>query len=308
MRNLSKVKKKNFVICAVMGGIGDQIFQFSFANFLAKKLNCNIILDISYYKNKKNYNNFSFRLKYLAKVKKIKLGENISKINFLYLSYLRFIKIINLNKLIPVIYKLFFKINILNFFYDYFKDKNQKLIFEKNSYYFGYWHNFKFVKKLKREINIHLLNPELTKKKIKKYKNKINNKIIAIHIRGGDFVKYWDRNILNYKYYDDAINFYLKKIKSPKFHIFTDDRNTTKKIISKLTYKKNIKIISNKKLNDIEEFALFSEYKYAIIGNSTFSLMSSFLSYKRILSVGPLNWFKNEKLPKEKIFPKLKLI
>ena len=38
-------KKYNYV--CMMGGIGDQIFQFSFANFLKRKLDCDIYLDIS---------------------------------------------------------------------------------------------------------------------------------------------------------------------------------------------------------------------------------------------------------------------
>ena len=51
----------------MMGGIGDQIFQFAFANFL-KKMEDEVCLDISYYNNISNYNKFKFRIKiYLKK-------------------------------------------------------------------------------------------------------------------------------------------------------------------------------------------------------------------------------------------------
>ena len=55
------------VCVSMMGGIGDQIFQFGFANFLKNKFNCETYLDISYYETKLNYNKFLFRLDHLSK-------------------------------------------------------------------------------------------------------------------------------------------------------------------------------------------------------------------------------------------------
>ena len=49
-----------------MGGIGDQIFQYCFANYLKNRFKCEGFLDVSYYKNKLNYNNFIFRLSNIA--------------------------------------------------------------------------------------------------------------------------------------------------------------------------------------------------------------------------------------------------
>ena len=68
-------KKKIYV--AIMGGIGDQIFQFGFATYLKKKLNCNVYLDVSYYESKLNYNNFKFRLANLSKKNNLLLINNI---------------------------------------------------------------------------------------------------------------------------------------------------------------------------------------------------------------------------------------
>ena len=63
-----------------------------------------------------------------------------------------------------------------------------------------------------------------------------------------------------------------------------------------------VRFIKDQKLTDIEEFCLFSKYKFSIIANSTFSLLSSFLSYNRSINVAPKIWLKGRPLDKKKIF------
>lgn len=291
-----------------MGGIGDQIFQLSFANYLKKRINCEAYLDISYYDTKLNYNKFKFRLKNLAIKNNFKLTDNISKINYKYLSYLRIFNILKLDIIIPSIYQLFFKIKIKNFIYEYWKEKRSFKV-DKNSYYFGYWHDLKYIKPLIKNIHKHLINPNNNKIKIKKFiKNKINNKTVCVHIRGGDFEKLSSHNLLDQRYYDAAINFYKKKINNPNFHIFTNDIRFSKKILSKYNKDNKFKYIKGLDFSDIEEFCLFTKYKYSIIANSTFSLISTYLSSTRNISLAPKIWLKGKKLEKRKRFSKLKFI
>ena len=42
--------------------------------------------------------------------------------------------------------------------------------------------------------------------------------------------------------------------------------------------------------SDDQEFSLFTCYNYAVIANSTFSYMSSYLSKSRIISIAPKIW------------------
>ena len=290
-----------------MGGIGDQIFQYSYANYLRNKFRCNAYLDTSYYNNEFNYNKFKFRLSNLAKKNNFKIVGNITYINFKFISYLRLIELFKINKIFSYIYRLFFKTPIQNFIYEFWQTK-KKVINLKNSYYFGYWHNFLYVKDIKKNINDNLLRPYLEKIKLKKFIKKINNKTVAIHIRGGDFKTLSSHNVLNSKYYENAFNFYKKLLKNPSFHIFTNDIRLSKKIIFQISKNKDILFLRDYNFSDIEEFSLFSKYNYAIIANSTFSLMSSYLSFDRKISVAPSIWLKEKKLDKKKIFSKLKFI
>jgi len=299
---------KKRIYLSIMGGIGDQIFQLSFANYLKKRINCEAYLDISYYDTKLNYNKFKFRLKNLAIKNNFKLTDNISKINYKYLSYLRIFNILKLDIIIPSIYQLFFKIKIKNFIYEYWKEKRSFKV-DKNSYYFGYWHDLKYIKPLIKNIHKHLINPNNNKIKIKKFiKNKINNKTVCVHIRGGDFEKLSSHNLLDQRYYDAAINFYKKKLNNPNFHIFTNDIRFSKKILSKYNKDNKFKYIKGLDFSDIEEFCLFTKYKYSIIANSTFSLISTYLSSTRNISLAPKIWLKGKKLEKRKRFSKLKFI
>jgi len=210
--------------------------------------------------------------------------------------------------LVLMFMSMYDKIKIKNFIYEYWKEKRSFKV-DKNSYYFGYWHDLKYIKPLIKNINKHLINPNNNKIKIKKFiKNKINNKTVCVHIRGGDFEKLSSHNLLDQRYYDTAINFYQKKLNNPNFHIFTNDIRFSKKILSKYDKDYKFKYIKGLDLSDIEEFCLFTKYKYSIIANSTFSLISTYLSSTRNMSLAPKIWVKGKKLENRKRFSKLKFI
>jgi hypothetical protein len=299
--------KKNHVVISVMGGIGDQIFQYGFGMFLRRKFNCELIFDNSYYRSSSNYNKFKFILADIIKKKKIKYSNKISIFNYRTISYLRFLNQLKLNKLFPNIFNYFFKIKIKNFIYEYFNLK-KKIKFEKNSYYFGYWHNLDFLKKNKHDLIQNLINKNCNNSKIKKFiKLQLNNRTVAIHIRGGDFTKSKSR-LLNSNYYLKSVNFYVKKLKNPNFHIFTNDVQLAEKLLPNSIKNYKYLFINKYKFSDIFEFSLFSKYKYAIMANSTFSLMSSYLSLNRKLNIVPRIWFKGKKLEPKKKFTNMKFI
>ncbi len=299
-------KKYNYV--CIMGGIGDQIFQFSFANYLKKKLNCEIYLDTCYYNSSSNYNHFKFILKKAALKKKFFLINKSSFLGYKFLSYLRIFEIYKIDKLFEGIYNLFFKTKIKKFIYEFWKEKKDIKIVNY-SFYFGYWHKIKYVKEMKNHLNKYFIKDILKKKKIKSFiKKNINSKTVAIHIRGGDFAYLKSHNVLSQSYYDNAIKLITKKIRKPKFHVFTNDINFAKNLLKK--YSSEYEVLYVKKLNfkDEEEFSLLSTYKLAIIANSTFSYMSSYLSNSRKMSIAPKEWLLGKKLNKNKRFKKLYFI
>ena len=299
-------KKYNYV--CMMGGIGDQIFQFSFANFLKRKLDCDIYLDISYYQSSYNYNKFNFFLKKVAKKKNFFLVRKTFFFDYRFMSYLRIFKILKIDKIWPQIYNLFFNVYIRKFIYQFWKEK-KKFKVSYNSFYFGYWHKIKYVKEVKNDLNKYFIKEIIKKKKINNFiQNRIDSKTIAVHVRGGDFAHLKSHNLLDEKYYDKAIYYFNKKFIKPKFHVFTNDVEFAKKILKKHSSKNKILYVKKYNFSDDQEFSLFTCYNYAIIANSTFSYMSSYLSKSRIISIAPKIWLLGKKLDKEKKFNKLYFI
>jgi hypothetical protein len=296
--------KKKYIAISFFGGIGDQIFQYSFANYLKKKFKCDVYLDLSYYKSNLNYNKFKFRLYDISKNNFLIKGDFL-KIKFEYLSYLRFINLFKINIYFKNIISFFFSKKINNFIYEYIRER-RKIDIKTYSFYYGYWHNFKYVKLVKNQIYDQIFKKIFEKKKINSFINKINlKKMVCVHIRGGDFKWVKSHNTLDSVYYKNSINFFKKKIKDPVFHIYTNDVGFAKNLIRK-ELKSNKIIFTNKyNFSDIEEFSLFSFYKYSIIANSTFSLTSSYISKNNKITIAPKVWMSGRKLSKKKIFKRM---
>ena len=133
--------------------------------------------------------------------------------------------------------------------------------------------------------------------------------LIFIRETKRDFKNVKSHSLLGISYYENAIKTIKTKTDNPIFHIYTNDMKFAKKIFKNLKLNNKIFFVNSENFNDIEEFCLYSQYKFSIIANSTFSLMSSFLSNKRIISIGPKNnWEHNSELKKEKRFKKLILV
>jgi len=284
-------KNLNKIYVALMGGIGDQLNQYIFGKYISKKFNLRLVLDKSYY-NKKPA--FPFRLDKFY-INNVEFKENIFKIDFKFISYLRFIC------KLKIFIKIISKFNINNFIYEFWKKPNYINLKkpENKTYFFGYWHNKKYyISDIIKSLKI-----KNTSKKLKKFINKIKKNDVAIHIRGGDFLNNIHAVILNERYYKNAINYCYKKLIKPKFYVFTNDIGHSRKILNNLNTHKFI-FIKMYKFKDFEEFEILRNFQNFIISNSTFGWTASLLSIKKSIICAPYNWYKNLKIDKKRIINK----
>jgi hypothetical protein len=276
----------NFIVVSLMGGLGDQINQYIFGRVLSEKLSCKLIFDTSYYKKRTQYKIqiTKFKIDNL-----IKFETNLFKLPYRFIQYNRFWPSSFFNIFIG---SFFFKKKIEGFIYDYWhypfsKNDNQ---FKKNCYYFGYWHSLPFLKKkitkIKKEF---VLKKE--SKNFKKIKSKITKSCVAIHIRGGDFLKNSHAAILDSNYYSKGINYFIKKIKKPVFYVFTNDKIYCETLLKNIKININIKYISELILKDFEEFEIMRCFKNLIIANSTFSWTASYINHNHnVKIISPKIW------------------
>lgn len=284
------------IISHLIGGLGNQMFQYASGKALAMEKNTNLKLDISDFKNYKLHNGFelnsvfesNFEIASVQDVNKL-LGlqsqslykKIIARPHFKFLRKSNFIVEPNLNYFEGIKYA------------------------KRNSYLQGYWQSEKYFKKYSNEIksdfkftsNLNSQNIEL----IKKFST-VNS--VSIHIRRGDYLSnkraYAFHGVCSLKYYTDAINYISNQISSPIFYIFSDDINWA---IQNLKIKFPSFYISHNHGHDsFNDMRLISHCKHHIIANSSFSWWGAWLGNNQSkIVIAPKLWFNRSIQPNDLI-------
>lgn len=274
----------------LIGGLGNQLFQYSFAYYLYKKKK-KIKLDATIYQHYRLHN-------LLLKKFKIELNfahpKEIKKYYFLGNQKLSFKLMMFSRKIYNFLTKYFNKSKI------YIENSNSK-ISGNNYLYDGYWQNFKFLDENKSEL-LKQIKPKKTRYLHKKLLKKISlqKNSVAIHVR-----IYRDKKRelkfhgnISKDYITKAMKIIEKKIAKPSYFIFSNSNNWFEENIN--LQKRNITFVSGYK--DYEDLISISKCKHQIISNSTFGWWGSWLNtYKKKIILVPNKWFKSKKRPRNLI-------
>ncbi len=251
---------KKIAIVVIKGGLGNQLFQLVFCNYLKSK-NFKVILDTSAYglsaKKLKTLNMTKRSLVFPIEIFGFKNANNV---------YVRFLKIVK------KVYSIFlFNPDVKTHFRGHeFKYEETGLL----NIFDGYWKNTNYL-----DENIDFLVNSLNS--VEELKNFINKTptpgSTLLHIRRGDFVDNgWD---LPEQFFLNAIEYIQENKGISFFDIFTDDYQWV--VDSSLSKHKKInKIISptsDSRKEIIETFSKMFNYENYIIGNSTFSYFPAYL-------------------------------
>lgn len=286
------------VIIKLSGGLGNQLFQYNFGEFLSNYFEIQVKYHLKLNSKSKNFTNREFGLKNIIQENEL-IDDLIASKYYIFNS--------------EVLNRIEKKITY------HFPFINKKIIIEKydfkfplyktplNSYYEGYWQSYNLVKYVNNNTNIYKqfdvkldLSNQLHFNKIKK------NKSVSIHVRRGDYLTKKNRSIYNtcnLKYYQDAINILNKRYEDLHYFIFTDDIKWVMK-----NFKSDFTIIGNNDKEPIIDLYLMSKCDHNIIANSTFSWWGAFLNKnlnKTVIS--PTKWYLDEKINKittDKLLPK----
>ncbi len=210
------MKKKNFLIIRVFGGLGNQLWQYAVGKSLSLKYKKKLILDISFFDNPfidlPNGFKAKFELNKFQISKEVLLEKNFYNHSYRLFKY--FIR--------------FFPNNIKNFFFikknyvinNFIFEKKlfKKIPFEKvlnkkeTSYLIGYWQSKDYLKE-SYEIIKQELQPVYINNNLRKFLKQIKYNYVAIHIRGGDMEIEKHYSAPDDKYYLKIFNMLKKKIK-----------------------------------------------------------------------------------------------
>ena len=242
-------------IIKLSGGLGNQMFQYEYGQYLKKKYNDQVVYDTSFY-NLKDQGPTDRRNLELHKFNiEISLVDE-NDFPFLKLKAKDLFKY-SIDSIILRKYKFY------NIFYEskYSNISEFLSIFFKNSLHIGYWQNLNYLSNLNYSLDINQL----------KVNDAIRDKIIScnsvsIGVRRGDFVKLGDI-VCDKKYYQKAINIINKLPSEHTYFIFSDDIEWCKK---NMNITNNHFFVKANQDTPFENMELMSLCKHNIISNSTY--------------------------------------
>jgi glycosyl transferase family 11 len=287
------------IVVKLMGGLGNQMFQYAFGRHLSVKHKTELKLDTSYLSDRSPKRNFSYRelelnafniKASLASEQDIKMFEKGMKRKILHHITLYFpFPSINLYLREPHFH--FFK---------------RGLSAPVNTYIDGYWQSEKYFRDSGEYVKEDFTPVKPLSDKSNRLKKEIqSNQSVSIHVRRSDYLK--PQNIYKYhicseNYYYDAMEIISRKISNPKFYIFSDEPGWFKEHIKT---KFSVEYIEhNTGDSDYEDLCLMTYCKHNIIANSSFSWWGAWLS-KNVNSivVAPKNWFTDKQKKTKDLLP-----
>ena len=268
------------IIIKAQGGIGNQMFQYALYRKF-QRMGYEVSIDDSYYSIKSMHEGFVLNTVF----------KNLD---------------ININRKLPVFYKIFMRYGFIKKFYkkinrkivnDFDLEKNMLEIFSNpdNKYFDGYWHNLIYYNDIfeiiKSDFQFDYSDPIIPNEILLNIKH---TQSVGIHIRRGDYI--------NNALYKDicTIDYYLKAIKyvssihtNSRFYFFSDDIEWCEHNFKNIN---NSTFIKSKKNKSYVDMILMSNCKSMIISNSTFSWWGAFLNLNNdAIIISPVK-FNNKEL------------
>lgn len=253
------------IVVKLVGGLGNQMFQYAVGRSLSLMHDVPLKLDISTFED---YNDRAYSLKDLnvnGEIATAPESARFTKTGFLKGSF---------EKLKPyyrrsiIVERCFdFDANILNAPGDVYLD--------------GYWQSENYFKDISE-----LIRKEFKFKKEASGRNKdliaemADIESVSLHVRRGDYVSnnkvHEIHGTCSMEYYNNCMNLIKSRIHNPKFFIFSDDMSWVRqnmKIDSSFCF-----IDHNGQDKDYEDLHLMSSCKHNIIANSSFSWWGAWLN------------------------------
>ena len=278
----------------IIGGLGNQLFQYAAARRLAHVHKTTLRLDATAFAS---YALHEYVLNYLRINAEIISGKELRKVR----GYCAF----------PLVSFIFRKMNL---FRCGALVRERSLRFDPsilelsdNVYLDGYWQSEKYFSDIRdillREIS---LKEKLTGINAELERKIIGSNSVSIHIRRGDYVTDSAANkihgVISLEYYTQAIKIFTDKFKDLHFFIFSDDPEWVKgnlNISNPHTF-----IDGNSVEKNYADLHLMSSCKHNIIANSSFSWWGAWLNKNQNkIVIAPKNWFADSSRRSDDIIP-----
>lgn len=286
------------IITSLKGGLGNQMFQYSFGRVLSEFYKTKLLVDVSAFKNQEKLPGFTPR-NYELDIFKVqsKITDDSLIKNFKRNTTYKRIK----SKLGFSTGKI---LSQRNFGFDEIFLRSKPPL-----YISGYFQSEKYFLNKNHLIREIFKFPSLSESWFTNYVEIINSspRSVSIHFRRGDYIsdpitsKFHITCSLSY--YEESIKYFLDKLKDPLFFIFSDDIEWVEKNIANWPIRKVI-IKTPENTPSWVEMCLMSLCKNNIIANSSYSWWGAWLnSNSDKIVIAPEKWFSDETINTKDIVP-----
>jgi len=281
------------ILTRLIGGLGNQMFQYAAGKRLSELHNVELKLDISPLLKgyTRDYSLDVFNLR--AEVAK---GKEIDKFR----------------RPLSLLHRFLFKSGMKGPYYIYeephFHFDEKFLSLPDNTYIEGYWQSWKYFDDisdlLRRDFSFKSFDTSGIDMVLQQIQD---SESVAIHIRLGDYLRNPETNsfhgVCSPKYYDASIKYIVNRVGSPHFFVFSDDISLAKERYPfsnlPVTYVEG----HPGKKSHLDMF-LMSRCRHFIIANSTFSWWGAWLSTNpEKIVIAPEKWFNDPQIDTSDLIP-----
>ncbi len=285
------------IVVKLIGGLGNQMFQYAAGRYLAYMHKTDLYLDTSFLEKKSEgaYTQRKYELsKFLIEAKfagpderKIfKAGNQIRR---------------TLQRKLPLVFNNLYVAESGTSYH------NEFLSYPRNTYLDGFWQSERYFKPIEELLRNEFSVQTKLNEKNQHFLDKIKQtNSVAIHVRRGDYVHHPNANvhhgICSLLYYEQAIAHLKKTENDMSLFVFSDDLEWCK---NNFKFDLPINFVdSNDASNAHFDMHLMKHCKNAIIANSSFSWWAAWLNAnpKKII-VAPIKWFNDASIDTSDLIP-----
>jgi hypothetical protein len=298
--------RKKHVFVLLQGGLGNQLFQYSFAKSLSVNPYFEVTLDLSalqedVHLDKTSVRQFSLdRQLFPVSEKNVLSSEELRNLriwnslrtkpwNFLRKGYIKVLrtKLIQMAQGTTVISER-----------EWNRGHVARSVY-RNIVLDGFWQKLAFPLSIESSIRTELRERTRCCKSVSSIETRVSSQAaLAVHIRRGDYVSNPDalnfHGLLSADYFNDAIREVTSTHPVEVIYVFSDDTAWCKE---NLTFDSRLVFVADtfRNICDLDELAIMSACRFFVISNSTFSWWGAWLSNVNGKNViAPAKWFADE--------------
>lgn len=285
------------VISKVIGGLGNQMFQYAIGRAVSLQLQTELRLDISEFSEYSLHHGYELVRAFDLQIPLANRQEVRKLLGWQAYPFVQRI----ITRFFP-----YYQIgNMVNEPYFHYWDKIKDLV--GDCYLVGYWQSEKYFIEIESLIRQDFSFKAMIDDKNKKMANYIQSKnAVSLHVRRGDYVNSAKTNAIHgtcsINYYQTAMDYIIQQVDTPYFIIFSDDISWVKANLS-TSYACRF-IDYNQGENSFRDMQLMSLCQHHIIANSTFSWWGAWLNAKKDkIVIAPKNWFAHNEYLTKNLYP-----